>query len=93
VASKIPQIYESAVLLGTIVSTVTAMLLGVDRAVVRAGLFGFNDGLVAIAYRQASLSSSKGIPRQHIVAARSKNRINRQTTSSEMTFHDGSRGA
>ncbi|MGB7188945.1 MAG: urea transporter [Acidobacteriaceae bacterium] len=38
-----------AVLLGTIVSTATAMLLGVDRARVRAGLFGFNGGLVAIA--------------------------------------------
>lgn len=42
-------LFGSAVLLGTAVSTVTAMLLGVDRAQVRAGLFGFNGGLVAIA--------------------------------------------
>lgn len=38
-----------AVLLGTIVSTATAMLLGADRSHVRAGLFGFNGALVAIA--------------------------------------------
>ncbi|HWJ70918.1 MAG TPA: urea transporter [Sphingobium sp.] len=42
-------IFGAAVLLGTVVSTATAMLLGVDRALVRAGLFGFNGGLVAIA--------------------------------------------
>jgi urea transporter len=38
-----------AVLLGTAASTATAVLLGVDRAQVRAGLFGFNGALVAIA--------------------------------------------
>ena len=38
-----------AVLLGTVASTATAMLLGTDRADVRAGLFGFNGALVAIA--------------------------------------------
>lgn len=42
-------LFGAAVLLGTVVSTATAMLLGVDRAQVRAGLFGFNGGLVAIA--------------------------------------------
>ncbi|AYJ86014.1 urea transporter [Sphingomonas paeninsulae] len=42
-------LFGFAVLLGTIVSTATAMLLGVDRALVRAGLFGFNGALVAIA--------------------------------------------
>src|SRR5690554_1373868 len=39
----------SAVLLGTVASTATAMLLGVERTDVRAGLFGFNGALVAIA--------------------------------------------
>ena len=38
-----------AVLLGTAASTATAMLLGVERTDVRAGLFGFNGALVAIA--------------------------------------------
>ncbi len=38
-----------AVLLGTIASTATAVLLGVDRRHVGAGLFGFNGALVAIA--------------------------------------------
>lgn len=38
-----------AVLLGTVASTATAMLLGVERTDVRAGLFGFNGALVAIA--------------------------------------------
>lgn len=42
-------LFGAAVLLGTAVSTASAMLLGVDRALVRAGLFGFNGGLVAIA--------------------------------------------
>ena len=42
-------LFGSAVLLGTVVSTATAMMLGVERALVRAGLFGFNGGLVAIA--------------------------------------------
>lgn len=38
-----------AVLLGTVVSTASAILLGADRASVRAGLFGFNGALVGIA--------------------------------------------
>jgi urea transporter len=42
-------LFGAAVLVGTVVSTATAMLLRVDRAQVRAGLFGFNGGLVAIA--------------------------------------------
>lgn len=42
-------IFGTGVLLGTAVSTAAAMLLGVDRGQVRAGLFGFNGGLVAIA--------------------------------------------
>jgi urea transporter len=42
-------LFGAAVLLGTAVSTTTAMLLSVDRAQVRAGLFGFNGGLVGIA--------------------------------------------
>ncbi|WP_150293971.1 urea transporter [Sphingobium estronivorans] len=42
-------LFAMAVLLGTGVSTGTAILLGADRALVREGLFGFNGGLVAIA--------------------------------------------
>ncbi|GGY34050.1 urea transporter [Rhodanobacter panaciterrae] len=42
-------LFGLAVLVGTAVSTATAMLLGVDRALVRVGLFGFNGALVAIA--------------------------------------------
>ena len=42
-------LFGLAVLVGTIVSTASAMLLGVDRSLVRAGLFGFNGALVAIA--------------------------------------------
>ena len=38
-----------AVLIGTLASTATGILLGTDRADVRAGLFGFNGALVAIA--------------------------------------------
>lgn len=38
-----------AALFGAIASTATATLLGVDRAHLRAGLFGFNGALVAIA--------------------------------------------
>lgn len=38
-----------AVLLGTAASTATALLLSVDRTHVRAGLYGFNGALVAIA--------------------------------------------
>ena len=42
-------IFGLGVLVGTAVSTATAMLLEVDRSLVRAGLFGFNGALVAIA--------------------------------------------
>ena len=42
-------LFAVAVLVGTAVSTLTAMLLGADRALVRSGLYGFNGGLVAIA--------------------------------------------
>lgn len=38
-----------AVLVGTAASTGTALLLGVERSGVRAGLFGFNGALVAVA--------------------------------------------
>ena len=41
-------VFGWAVLLGTATSTATAMLLGVERAQVRAGMFGFNGALVAI---------------------------------------------
>ena len=43
------RLFGLAVLVGTAVSTATAMLLKVDRSLVRAGLFGFNGALVAIA--------------------------------------------
>ena len=42
-------IFGCAVLLGTTVSTLTAMLLAADRSLVRAGMFGFNGAQVAIA--------------------------------------------
>lgn len=42
-------LFGFAVLVGTTVSTATAMLLGVNRCLVRDGLFGFNGALVAIA--------------------------------------------
>lgn len=42
-------LFGTAVLVGTLVSTATAMLLGVKRSLVRDGLFGFNGALVAIA--------------------------------------------
>ena len=42
-------LFAVAVLVGTAVSTLAAMLLGADRALVRSGLYGFNGGLVAIA--------------------------------------------
>lgn len=42
-------LFGAAVLLGTAVSTATAMALGIERAAIRAGLYGFNGGLVAIA--------------------------------------------
>lgn len=42
-------LFAMVVLAGTAVSTLTAMALGVDRALVRSGMFGFNGGLVAVA--------------------------------------------
>lgn len=42
-------LFGAAVLTGTVVSTLTAILLGVTRSQVRDGLFGFNGALVAIA--------------------------------------------
>lgn len=42
-------LFGCGVLLGTAASTVTALLLGIDRSQVRAGLYGFNGALVAIA--------------------------------------------
>lgn len=42
-------LFGLAALVGTAVSTGTAMLLAADRSLVRAGLFGFNGALVAIA--------------------------------------------
>lgn len=42
-------LFGLAVLVGTVVSTATAMLLAVERPLVRDGLFGFNGALVAIA--------------------------------------------
>jgi len=42
-------LFGFAVLVGTVASTVTAMLLGVKRSNVREGLFGFNGALVAVA--------------------------------------------
>ncbi|HTO40228.1 MAG TPA: urea transporter [Rhizomicrobium sp.] len=42
-------LFGVAALVGATVSTVTAIVLAVDRARVRAGLFGFNGALVAIA--------------------------------------------
>ena len=42
-------LFGMAVLIGTTVSTATAMLLGVERSQVRDGLFGFDGALVAIA--------------------------------------------
>ncbi|TAM79454.1 MAG: urea transporter [Acidobacteria bacterium] len=38
-----------AVILGAAVSTLFALLLGIDRRTVRAGLFGFNGALIAVA--------------------------------------------
>ena len=42
-------LFALAVLVGTAVSTLTAIGLGADRALVRSGMFGFNGGLVGIA--------------------------------------------
>lgn len=42
-------LFGGAVLLGTAASTLTALWLGAERAKIRAGLFGFNGALVAIA--------------------------------------------
>lgn len=41
--------FALAATLGTAASTLTAMVLGADRALVRSGMFGFNGGLVGIA--------------------------------------------
>ena len=41
-------LFGSAVLLGTVASTGTAVLLGADRLGIREGLFGFNGALVGI---------------------------------------------
>jgi hypothetical protein len=40
----------AAGVLGLVVSTLTALLLGIDSALIRAGLFGFNGILVGIAF-------------------------------------------
>ena len=42
-------LFAIGALLGTSVSTATALLLGADRTTVRAGLYGYNGALVAIA--------------------------------------------
>ncbi|MGH7269752.1 MAG: urea transporter [Polyangiaceae bacterium] len=42
-------LFGIAVVVGTAVSTATAVLLGAERSRVRAGLFGFNGALVAVA--------------------------------------------
>lgn len=42
-------LFGGAVLLGTAASTLTALWLGAERTKIRAGLFGFNGALVAIA--------------------------------------------
>lgn len=42
-------LFALAAFVGTAMSTATAMLLGIDRPLVRSGLFGFNGTLVAIA--------------------------------------------
>ena len=42
-------LFAAAALIGCIIATLTAIVLGADRAPVRAGLFGFNGALVGIA--------------------------------------------
>ena len=42
-------LFGFAVALGATVSTATAILLGADKALVRAGMYGFNGALVAVA--------------------------------------------
>lgn len=42
-------LFAGAAVLGTVVSTITARVLGADRALIRAGMFGFNGALVGIA--------------------------------------------
>lgn len=42
-------IYGTVCLLGTIISTITALLLKADRSMVKDGLFGFNGALIAVA--------------------------------------------
>lgn len=43
-------VFGIAAIVGTVVSTATAMLLGVDGSLVRSGLYGFNGTLVGIAF-------------------------------------------
>lgn len=43
-------VFGIAAIVGAVLSTATAMLLGVDRSLVRAGLYGFNGTLVGIAF-------------------------------------------
>lgn len=43
------RLFGLAVVVGTAVSTISAMLLGVEESKVREGLFGFNGSLVAVA--------------------------------------------
>ncbi|MBN9471984.1 MAG: urea transporter [Bosea sp.] len=42
-------LFAVAVLVGTVASTLTAIVLGADRILVRSGMFGFNGGLVGVA--------------------------------------------
>jgi urea transporter len=42
-------IYGTVCLFGTIISTLTALLFKADRGMIKAGLFGFNGALIAIA--------------------------------------------
>ncbi|HXC66019.1 MAG TPA: urea transporter [Nitrospiraceae bacterium] len=42
-------IYGTACLFGTIISTLTALLFKADKGMIKAGLFGFNGALIAIA--------------------------------------------
>lgn len=42
-------LFGAGVVVGTVVSTAAAMVLGADRALVRNGMFGFNGALVAVA--------------------------------------------
>jgi len=48
IACNLP-VFAAAALLGTIASTLAAIVLGADRQMLRQGMFGFNGGLVGIA--------------------------------------------